>query len=122
LYKHPKKLLAKPKYIALMLMILCLSGEIFSQDVEMSQYFSAPLHLNPALTGISYGPRVTLNYRNQWSSLGDGFNGGYTTYMTGFDMHIDKIRAGIGVLFVGDQIMNNLYGSYKGEPYLFAAN
>ena len=54
----------------------------------MSQYFSAPLHLNPAMAGLSYGPRVTLNYRNQWSGLGDGFNGGYTTYMAGADMHI----------------------------------
>jgi len=79
----------------------------------MSQYFSAPLHLNPAMAGVSYGPRVTLNYRNEWSALGDGFNGGYTTYMAGFDMHIDKIKAGIGALFVGDQVMNNLYGSYK---------
>jgi type IX secretion system PorP/SprF family membrane protein len=79
----------------------------------MSQYFSAPLHVNPAMAGISYGPRATINYRNQWSGLGDGFNGGYTTYMAGFDMHIDKIRAGIGALFVGDQVMNNLYGSYK---------
>src|SRR5689334_21314933 len=94
-------------------MCLFLSGEIFSQDVETSQYPSPPLHLNPALAGISYAPRVTANYRNQWSGLGDGFNGGYTTYMAGFDMHIDKIRAGVGVLFVGDQIMNNLYSSYK---------
>ncbi len=86
---------------------------IFAQDVEMSQYFSAPLHVNPAMAGISYGPRATINYRNEWSGLGDGFNGGYTTYMAGFDMHIDKIRAGIGALFVGDQVMNNLYGSYK---------
>jgi type IX secretion system PorP/SprF family membrane protein len=79
----------------------------------MSQYFSAPLQLNPALAGISYGPRVTLNYRNQWPGLGDGFNGGYTTYMAGFDMHIDAIRAGIGALFTGDQIANGLYGTYK---------
>lgn len=104
---------AKRKYITLTLLLLFYCCEIFSQDVEMSQYFSAPLHLNPALAGISYGPRVTLNYRNQWSGLGDGFNGGYTTYMAGADMHISKIRAGIGLLFVGDQVMNNLYGSYK---------
>ncbi len=84
-----------------------------AQDVEMSQYFSAPLHLNPALAGISYGPRVTANYRNQWSALGDGFNGGYTTYMAGFDMHILKMRGGIGALFTADQIMNNLYASYR---------
>jgi type IX secretion system PorP/SprF family membrane protein len=94
-------------------LLALLSLPVFSQDVEMSQYFFAPLHLNPALAGVSYGPRVMANYRNQWSALGDGFNGGYTTYMAGFDMHIDKIRAGVGALFVGDQVMNNAYGSYK---------
>jgi type IX secretion system PorP/SprF family membrane protein len=93
--------------------LLCWFGSLIAQDVAMSQYFSAPLHLNPALAGISYGPRATVNYRNQWSALGDGFNGGYTTYMAGFDMHIQKIRAGIGALFVADQIMNGLYGSYR---------
>jgi type IX secretion system PorP/SprF family membrane protein len=104
-------LLSKIRYI--LLLIIFYGVNAFGQNVEMSQYFSAPLHLNPALAGISYGPRVTLNYRNQWSALGDGFNGGYTTYMAGFDMHIDKLKAGVGVLFEGDQIMNNLYGSYK---------
>ncbi|HWB64143.1 MAG TPA: PorP/SprF family type IX secretion system membrane protein [Chitinophagales bacterium] len=103
----------KPNYIALVFLLFCFTGKLFSQDPEMSQYFCAPLHLNPALAGISYGPRVTVNYRNQWSGLGDGFNGGFSTYMAGFDMHIDPIRAGIGALFVGDQIANGLYGSYK---------
>lgn len=87
--------------------------QLKAQDVEMSQYFCAPLHLNPALAGVSFGPRVTANYRNQWSGMGDGFNGGYTTYMAGFDMHILPMRGGVGVLFTGDQIMNNLYSNYK---------
>lgn len=65
------------------------------------------------MAGISYGPRVTLNYRNQWSALGDGFNGGYTTYMAGFDMHIQPMRGGVGVLFTGDQIAHNLLASYR---------
>ena len=103
----------KSKYIVLLIGLLSTGVKLFSQDVQMSQYFSAPLALNPALAGISYGPRVTINYRNEWSGLGDGFNGGFTTYMAGFDMHIDPIKAGIGVLFVGDQIANNLYASYK---------
>ncbi|MDB5281579.1 MAG: type secretion system rane protein PorP/SprF, partial [Bacteroidota bacterium] len=77
----------KSKYIALLSVLLFLCSKNFAQDVQMSQYFSAPLHLNPALAGISYGPRVTINYRNEWSGLGDGFNGGYTTYMAGYDMH-----------------------------------
>ena len=101
------------KYLFALLAIFTSLANAKAQDVEMSQYFSAPLQLNPAMTGISYGPRATLNYRNQWSALGDGFNGGYTTYMAGFDMHIDKIRAGIGCLFVGDLIANGIYGSYK---------
>ncbi len=93
--------------------LLLLVVKVYPQDVEMSQYFSAPLMLNPALAGISYGPRITLNYRNQWSALGTGFNGGYTTYAAGFDMHIDALKAGVGASFVGDQIANGLYASYK---------
>lgn len=92
---------------------LLLFTGLVAQDVAMSQYFSAPLHLNPALAGISFGPRVTANYRNQWSGLGDGFNGGFTTYMAGVDLHILPMRGGIGALFEADQISNNLYSSYK---------
>lgn len=101
------------KYFFLFFALVSSTQTVISQNTEMSQYFAAPLHLNPAMAGVSYGPRVTLNYRNEWSGLGNGFNGGYTTYMAGFDMHIDKIRGGFGALFVGDQIMNNLYGSYR---------
>jgi type IX secretion system PorP/SprF family membrane protein len=100
------------KNIAFVLVSLLSVCNMQAQDLQMSQFYSAPLYLNPALAGVAYGPRVTLNYRNQWASLGDGFNGGYTSYMVGADMHIDKIRSGLGILFVGDQIMNNVYASY----------
>ena len=99
-----KKTGRKAKYILLCFVLNAISHCSFSQDLEMSQYFSAPLQLNPALAGISYGPRVTINYRNQWSALGDGFNGGYTTYMAGFDMHVDALKAGIGALFTADRL------------------
>jgi type IX secretion system PorP/SprF family membrane protein len=101
------------QYIVLTVLAVGLFSRAQGQDVEMSQYFAAPLHLNPAMAGISYGPRVTANYRNQWSSLGDGFNGGFTTYMAGYDMHIRPIKGGIGVLFTGDQIASNVYSNYK---------
>ena len=101
----------KLKY--LILTLCCFTGMLQAQDVLMSQYFNAPLHLNPALAGVSFGPRVTLNYRNQWSGMGDGFQGGYATYMAGFDMHILPLRGGIGALFTGDQVANGLYSSYR---------
>ncbi len=104
---------SKAKHIVLCFVLSSVLANLFSQDLEMSQYFAAPLQLNPALAGISYGPRITVNYRNEWSGLGDGFNGGFTTYMAGYDMHIDPLRGGFGVLFVADQIANGLYGNYK---------
>jgi len=79
-----------------------------SQDPEFTQFNAAPLHLNPALAGISYGPRFNLNYRNQYPSLDKG----YVTYATSFDMHIDKMNGGIGVLFIGDRVADGLLSSY----------
>lgn len=41
-----------------------------AQDVHLTQYFNAPLLINPALTGNSnYDYRFGLNYRQQWSSV-----------------------------------------------------
>lgn len=103
------------KYIILCVPVLGVFCRLPAQDILMSQYFCAPLQLNPAMAGISYGPRVTLNYRNEWSSLGNGFNGGFTSYMAAYDMHIDAISAGIGAMFVGDQIANGIYATYTAK-------
>ncbi len=43
---------------------------LWGQDFHYSQFYHAPLHLNPALTGIFGGDsRVTANYRSQWTSV-----------------------------------------------------
>ncbi len=78
------------------------------QDPEFTQFNASPLHLNPALAGIAYGPRVNLNYRNQWPSLDKG----YVTYAASFDMHIDAISGGIGMLMMADRIANGLLSNY----------
>ncbi len=79
----------------------------FSQQVEFSQFYAAPLHLNNALAGISYGPRLAINYRNQWPELGDGPSGGFTTYALSYDQHFEKLHGGIGVMMTSDRIANN---------------
>jgi type IX secretion system PorP/SprF family membrane protein len=78
-----------------------------AQQMEFSQFYAAPLHLNPALAGISHGPRVALNYRNQWPELGAGPNGGFSTYGISYDQHIEQISSGVGVMFISDRIANN---------------
>ena len=40
-----------------------------SQDMNYSQYFSAPMYFNPATTGLNTGLRARFLFRNQWPSL-----------------------------------------------------
>ncbi|MEL7160766.1 MAG: type IX secretion system membrane protein PorP/SprF, partial [Bacteroidota bacterium] len=40
-----------------------------AQDPMFSQFYAAPLRLNPALAGVSTAPRVALNYRTQHTSF-----------------------------------------------------
>lgn len=78
-----------------------------AQQVEFSQFYAAPLHLNPALAGISHGPRFGLTYRNQWPELGNGPNGGFTTTLISYDQHIEAIHGGIGLQYISDRIAND---------------
>jgi type IX secretion system PorP/SprF family membrane protein len=47
----------------------------YAQDLHFSQYFNAPLLVNPANTGFNpdYDYRVGGNYRNQWASVGNPY-------------------------------------------------
>lgn len=58
----------KNLYIIIILLLSYQSS--IGQDARFSQYLSAPLLLNPALTGITdKDVRVVANYRTQWSFL-----------------------------------------------------
>lgn len=81
---------------------------VFAQDVSFSQYYALPLHVNPALAGTANAPRFSLAYRNQWPSLGKGFQGGFATYAGGYDQHFEKIKSSIGVWFTSDHIAADL--------------
>lgn len=85
-----------------------MSVSTFAQDVVFSQFYASPLYLNPALAGTAYGPRITLNYRNQWPGIGDGMSAGFVTYMAGYDQHIDAIGGGIGAYIYADQIADGI--------------
>ncbi len=55
----------RPVLVAITLLLF--SGISFAQDFHYSQFYNAPLHLNPALTGIFRGDiRAMGNYKSQW--------------------------------------------------------
>lgn len=78
----------------------------FAQDPQLSQYYAAPLFLNPAFTGnLDYDCRrlpesrfrFTGNYRNQYA-------GNFVTTMTSVDYLNKKGNWGFGVLAYQDVI------------------
>ena len=75
---------------------------LFGQDPEFTQFYSAPLNLNPALAGTSQCSRATLNYRNQWNAIGQGFNAGYVSYMASYDHFAKGIKSGLGMSIMVD--------------------
>lgn len=80
-----------------------------AQDALYSQYFAAPLQLNPALTGLVDAPVFTLNYRNQWSQIPNG----YATYAASYSQYVPQINSGFGTLVEADMAGQGLYATYR---------
>ena len=72
------------------------------QDIHFSMYDFAPLALNPGETGYFEGDwRGTVNYRQQWKSLGDPFQ----TVAAAYDQNLYFLpgQFSAGLFFVNDQ-------------------
>jgi len=70
-----------------------------AQDPQFSQYYSAPLYLNPGFTGTTPDYRVVFNNRIQWPELPQAF----TTYSFSMDMYKPNIKSGFGLLATTDK-------------------
>jgi type IX secretion system PorP/SprF family membrane protein len=77
--------------LACTMLLLCFQGR--AQDFQFSQFYAAPLYLNPALTGISQETRMGSVYRRQWPGLDYQFTA-VTAYM---DHYIFDYKSGVGL-------------------------
>lgn len=125
--------------LGLLLFLTVFVQETKAQDPQFSQFYAAPLNLNPAMTGVFEGHfRVAANYREQWRSLiaDDPFR----TISASFDMrqHIvgdDYFAFGVNVLrdeagtsrlnqkraYLNLSYMKQMGGGYRSnEQYLIA--
>lgn len=82
---------------------------LHGQDPVFSQFYNAPLHMNPAFTGNTYGPKVSLNYRNQWPELPSA----YVTYAASYDQFVRKYNSGFGVNILADDAGQGIYKTNK---------
>ena len=103
------------------LLLFCWTGG-HAQDFHYSQFYNAPVYLNPALTGVFDGDlRIQGNFRNQWANVPvDYLN--FSAYVDKkFIARYDKssfFAGGIGVNYdqAGDGVLSwldfNLNGSW----------
>lgn len=74
-------------------------SDLMAQDPQFSQYYAAPLYLNPGLVGVSQKGRLGILYRSQWPNLEANFE----TFSMYVDHHIEDYYSSVGLLFTRDQ-------------------
>jgi len=77
-----------------------LGNSAFAQDPQFSQFYAAPLYLNPAFTGSALEGRWGLNYRNQWPQISEA---NFETFSGYFDTYFDEANSGVGLLLTHDR-------------------
>ncbi|MBP7274488.1 MAG: PorP/SprF family type IX secretion system membrane protein [Saprospiraceae bacterium] len=90
--------------LALLVAIL-FANYLVAQDPIFSQYYSAPMQINPAFAGNTYAPHIAINYRNQWPSLDKA----YITFGAAYDQLIENLNSGIGIMLLSDNAGNGIY-------------
>ena len=83
----------------LILFLLFLSFQASAQDPVYTQFYAAPLQLNPAFTGTTYAPRFGLIYRNQLPSFAGN---AYETYSASYDQFVPDLNSGFGFFVASD--------------------
>jgi type IX secretion system PorP/SprF family membrane protein len=77
-------------FIAIFLCILTSFAQ--AQEPQYSQFYVAPMYLNPAFAGNTEGIRGALIYRNQWPSI----PGTFQSFSASVDVNAEDINSGIG--------------------------
>lgn len=97
----PRLLKAKQIIVGLSLVSVLISWTVTpvtAQDPQFSQFYAAPLYLNPAFAGSTGQARAGINYRNQWPAIDANF----TTMSAYFDYFIEDKNSGVGILLTRD--------------------
>lgn len=70
-----------------------------AQDQQFTQFYAAPMYLNPAFAGTSEQSRVAMNYRNQWPAIPRAF----VSYNFSYDQYLSGLKSGVGIMVSHDK-------------------
>lgn len=87
------------KYILLFFLECFALTKSFGQDPSFTQYYSAPLYLNPAFAGTTNQHRLSVNYRNHWANLPKAF----VTYGFAYDYNVKGSNSNLGFIVHTDR-------------------
>src|SRR5215207_4039322 len=80
-------------------LVLMVDSTVTAQDPQFSQFYAAPLYLNPAMAGATGQARAGINYRNQWPAIDANF----TTMSAYFDYFIEDYNSSVGMIITRDK-------------------
>ena len=83
------------KRIIIISILFLLHGEYLAQDMRFSQFYAAPLYVNPGFTGSTIEHRFVLNYRHQWPNI----PGAFDAYHASYEYNASDINSGFGLIF-----------------------
>jgi type IX secretion system PorP/SprF family membrane protein len=112
---HFQKILNKIIFVILLILGLT-NFSVSGQDIQFSQFYAAPLYLNPAFAGSAHSYRGILHQRIQWPSL----DGKFLTSMISADGYSSKYKSGFGLVALQDyQGANTISSSSIGLQYAY---
>lgn len=103
------------KFFFFLTILVGTQGALKAQDPVFSQFFAAPLQLNPAFTGTSFAPRITFNYRNQYANWLGG--SAYSTYAVAYEQPVENLNSGLGLMLIGDSAGQGIYKTNRASAF-----
>jgi type IX secretion system PorP/SprF family membrane protein len=98
------------RILFILILTLSIAASLQAQDLHFSQFFNAPLTVNPANTGFipDADYRIGVHYRNQWSSI---LAAPYKTISAFGDAQVLRNKIENGWLGLGGYILSDVAGS-----------
>ncbi len=93
------------KIVYIAFFIFFIAQKLLAQDIHYSQFFTSPISLNPAKTGLFNGDwRIGANYKNQWNSIPVAYNTGsiFVDFALGEKRNSMIKKAGVGIFLAQD--------------------